>query len=372
LTTYYLKIKEWFDRQPQADKDKLPALFAITGVGLIAAQSLVFMDRLIAAYIFIALSLIVARLLGKKITLGPKWMYIPLLTIVGIVFLRAAIYSTSIHSVTTGTFEIGFISLMFCGYLAGRVCGRDIFYLLPFVAIILALFIYANAIIRPDNIMYNLDYNLLSATLILATVLTTWQRKWIIVAITLPAIFLTGASEGILALGIIFIMVLLRKDFTAKLWLPAGALSVVFLATFYTGTVDTIYARAYNIITETAETSGLSQRIDGYRYALQDIKYLGHSYNPTNTERDSIHNVPLRALYELGPIVAIAWCFAMLVGLFKTRYKYAFAAIIAFALFDHLMWTWLAPIPWLIAGVATVDKEGDLLFRKENIKCQVE
>ncbi|GAH35940.1 unnamed protein product, partial [marine sediment metagenome] len=71
---------------------------------------------------------------------------------------------------------------------------------------------------------------------------------------------------------------------------------------------------------------------------------------------------------ELGPIAAIAWCVAMLVGLVKTRYKYAFAAIIAFSLFDHLMWTWLAPLPFVIAGVATVDNEGDFLFRKESVQ----
>ena len=107
MTTYYLKAKEWFDKQPQADKDKLPALFAGVGLGLVLAQSLVFLGRPVAGYVFIAIGLLIAVLIKKKVTLGPKWMYIPLLVIVGTVLVRTIFYDVSI-----GTFEIGFISLM--------------------------------------------------------------------------------------------------------------------------------------------------------------------------------------------------------------------------------------------------------------------
>ena len=369
MTTYYLKAKEWFDKQPQAEKDKLPALLAGVGLALILSQSIGVTGRPVAGYVLIALSLVVALLLGKKITLGPKYMWIPLVVIMGVVLLRGILYDVSV-----GTFEIGFISLMFAGYLAGRVCGRQLFFLLPIIVITLSFFIYIDAILRPGmttgGIMDPRNYNLSVAVLIFGTILTTWKRKWIVMAIALPAIFLTGASEGILVVAVIAILALMRKDWSHRLWLPAGALSIVFLATFYTGMTDTLYARAHSILTDTTESSAVTERIDGYKLALTDFRFLGHGYNPTLTQAPnydvrSIHNVPLRALYELGPIVALAWCYAMLVGCIKTKYKYAFAAILAFSLVDHLMWTWLAPVPWIIAGVATVDREGDLLFRKE-------
>ena len=85
MTTYYLKAKEWFDKQPQAEKDKLPALLAGVGLALIFSQSIGVTGRPVTGYVLIALSLLIALLLGKKITLGPKYMWIPLVVIVGVV-----------------------------------------------------------------------------------------------------------------------------------------------------------------------------------------------------------------------------------------------------------------------------------------------
>ena len=367
MTIYYLRIKEWFDRQPQAEKDKLPTLLAGVGLGLVLAQSTVFLGRPVAGYIFIAFSLIVALLLGKKITLGPKYIYIPLLIIVGTVVIRTILYDVSI-----GTFEVGFISLMFCGYLAGRVCGRDIFFLVPIIVITLSILIYIQALLEPGiptgGLADPYNYNLSAAVLALGTVLSTWKRKWVVVAFTLPALFLTGGSQSLLVFAVLFVMMLVRRDFSPKILLPVGALSIAFLSIFYGGLVSDLYARPYSVITQGSEHSSYSVRLDGYKLALSDFTILGHGYEPTITIAEkAIHNVPLRVYYELGPVAAIAWCYVMLVGLIKTRYKYAFATILAFSIFDHLMWTYLAPVPWIIAGVATIDKEGDLMFRKETI-----
>ena len=60
-----------------------------------------------------------------------------------------------------------------------------------------------------------------------------------------------------------------------------------------------------------------------------------------------------------------AWLFIMFFGLVKTKWKYAFGVILALGIFDHMMWTWLAPLTFIILGVSTLEGEGDYLFRKE-------
>ena len=108
----------------------------------------------------------------------------------------------------------------------------------------------------------------------------------------------------------------------------------------------------------------------GYRWgpwglALQDIRLLGHGYEPSNVRGGTIHNVPLRILYELGPLAATAWI-AIIVYLFvKSKRKYIPTAILALALFDHFLWTQLCAYMFVAIGIATRnDSISDYIFRK--------
>jgi len=60
-----------------------------------------------------------------------------------------------------------------------------------------------------------------------------------------------------------------------------------------------------------------------------------------------------------------AWLFLMFFGLVRTKWKYVFGVILALGMFDHMMWTWLAPLTLIILGVSTMDDESDHLFKKE-------
>lgn len=350
----------------------VPALLAGLGLGLILIQVIGLYDIMIG-YVLIVASVVVALAMGKRVTLGPKWAWMPLGIIVGVVVVRAIVYSGE-----QAVYEMGFMGLLVAAYIAARVAGKEIFWAAAPVVVLVsfASIVYAglNWATWPDEVSGLYNYNLVVAVLVLGTILSTWHRKWILVAVALPAIFLTGASEGIVVLVVVGALVLLRRDWNKRALVPIALTGCLIIGAFATGFGQLAYDRTAHIAqgatSEVEDATALTDRVDGYKLALEDIALLGHGYSPQDTATPdvsptSIHNTPLRILYELGPIAMVAWVFVMVAGLVKTRWKYAFGAIMAFGLFDHLMWTWLAPFAWAIVGVSTLDNEGDSLFRKE-------
>ena len=344
----------------------LPAIVAGIGLAFVAMQSLVFSMQ-IAGYVLIASAVFIALLQGQKVSLGPKWAYIPILLIVGSVVARAVVYQPD-----TAIYELGFMGLMFGAYMAGRVCGKQLFWAVAPMVIIISISVYISAFTFPGKptggILDGLNYNLTAATLIIGTLIATWDRKWLLVVIALPAVFLTGATEGIVVLGIVGLMVLLRADWNIRMLVPAGAVGIALIVLVGTGALGSLHSRTGEIAEAAIngeESGAISNRLDGYKFALQDVSILGHGYQPLFTDRDSIHNVPLRVLYELGPVAMLAWCGVIVMGVVKGRYKYAIGAIIVFSMFDHLAWTWLAPFSMAIVGASTIEDRNDLLFRRQ-------
>jgi len=48
----------------------------------------------------------------------------------------------------------------------------------------------------------------------------------------------------------------------------------------------------------------------------------------------------------------------------RTRWKYAFVAVLALSVWDHFIWTQFAPLWWALVGVATVSEvKSDLIFK---------
>lgn len=356
------------------DADKLPALLAGVGLALVLVQVIGYIDALIG-YLFILASVVVGIATGKKFTLGPRWVVIPLGIIIGVIVARVAVYPGE-----QAVYELGFMGLMIASYISARICGRDIFWTIGPVVVILSLATITYAGINwstwydNENELYN--YNLVVAVLIFGTILCSWKRKWLLATLALPSVFLTGASAGLLALATVGVIMILQRDWSRKVLVPLAITGILIVGAVSTGFAQLAYERTGHIVAGAVagdeDANSMADRIDTYKLAVSEFTLLGHGYLPQlysvpADDLRSIHNTPLRVFYELGPLAMGAWLFVMLFGIIKTRWKYAFGVILALGMFDHMMWTWLAPLTFIILGVSTMDDKRDYLFRKETI-----
>ncbi len=94
----------------------------------------------------------------------------------------------------------------------------------------------------------------------------------------------------------------------------------------------------------------LNGRVTGYVRALREWRWLGHGYEPARFTNQTVHNVPLIILDQMGPFPAIAWTLATLYVWWKRRFSLVLTAVIGVSLFDHYIWTQIAPWWWYIIG----------------------
>ncbi len=306
----------------------------------------------------IVLCAIVLVLVTRKLSLGPKHIYIPLL----IITFSALLSDTDILNQLM-------IVVLFVLYLASRSMGEKAVSLLWVGVLLGSISVLVYSLIeggRTGGIYSALNYNIATGAIIMSTVLAKSRWQWILTAVALVGLFFTGANEAVIGIGVIFLVILLRKDWSKKILLPIGVLALTVIICTPLGITQQLWHTTPQKIEEVAGgdvDSGLTGRTEAYSSALHDIRILGHGYNPFNIMYGTIHNVPLRVLYELGPIAALAWLWLMGYGLFKTQAKYIFAAILALSLFDHFIWTQLRLYTFFAIGVGTTINS-DLIYRE--------
>jgi hypothetical protein len=100
--------------------------------------------------------------------------------------------------------------------------------------------------------------------------------------------------------------------------------------------------------------------------AVRSFSFIGHGYSLGTAEGGIVHNMPLIVMHQVGPFAAVAWLFVSVFCLVKTKWKYAWVAILAMGVWDHYLWTQMAPFWWALIGVTTASNvRSDLLFKKE-------
>jgi len=213
------------------------------------------------------------------------------------------------------------------------------------------------------------NYNVAIGAILLGAIL--WQSKWqwLVVTLAAVAVIVSGADEGLIALVLLIIAMIIRKDWSSKrtaitvMTMGAAALVVVlFYPQLWQSLLDKFSAASNSNYDE-----ALNGRLEAYKFAVQDISWLGHGYNPFRANYDSIHSVPLIALQQTGIVGLGLWLWVIGYGIFKTRMKYAFTIVLGLSLFDNYLWTYIAAYTWAIAGAASTAKDSDLIFRKEHI-----
>lgn len=332
-------------------------------------------------------------------TLGEKKIWIPLLLIV---------ISITIRSLLTFTYEsfveIGVGLSLFGCYLSSRVLGKEIFYFLAaFVIVeIISVFIYA-IWINPGNGTGGLwsisNYDGATGLIVIGSMLFIHKWQWILVLAMLLTGWFMASMECIAASAIICAFMLIRRDYNKKLFIGIVVIGVLVGSWYIWGYGEQQYE--WKVINVAKDALGIEQyekvyeigssktfytdiaeddngeylatwgkgRLPAYERAIENTAIFGHEYDMYQYQNRTgyvvVHNVPLVIWDQIGPLAAIMWLWVTLYCLIKKRWKYAIVAIIGISLFDHYIWTTLAPYWWCIIGLVTAHSIDDRIWRKD-------
>lgn len=271
---------------------------------------------------------------------------------------------------------------LFAVYVTARKLGASLFrWLMPFVilgaviAIVLGMLNPGIPASQTNGLITN--YCACAGFLIFGTVVNQGKWQWALAALVLVGVFFIGALESVFILGVLGIAVLVRRDFSKHFLIVAGLLVLLVglwavlghLVALYTGNnnlsvLNNIVSGTTPLTYNTAIdlTSG---RWEPILNAIRDIHFFGHGYTLSLVSGGIVHNIPLIIVHQIGPIAGLAWLFVSIWCLVKTKWKYAWIALLAMCIFDHYFWTQLYPLWFCLIGVsATSTIKSDLIFRK--------
>jgi hypothetical protein len=268
------------------------------------------------------------------------------------------------------------------------VLGKGIFFPLSIGVAIASLGIIIYQIMHPGvttgGFVFERNFDIATGYILLGAALFIHRWRWILASLAVVALLpLSGAPEALFALGVIGLVVLIRKDWSKKILVPVAAVIIALVILASTGYASKLFSYIGNSIQltpvanyvspegERTDMSTLAIRGQVILDAYHNFKPLGDGYNVTNFEIKTVHNVPLIIVQQLGYpgiIAALAWLWICFYCLIKTRWKYAWALILILSILDHFIWSQLGPWTWTLIGVstATPNIKSDLIFRDTN------
>lgn len=315
----------------------------------------------------------------KAAGLGEKQVWIPLLVIVTAMGLSGI----TADGIADRIAPLGAGLLLFALYVAARSLGKDIFLPLAIGAVVASVGIIIHQVLDPGQVtggfIFEQNYNVAAGYILLGAALLYRPWQWSMALMAALAILLSGAGIGVVAVGATGLVLLLRRDWSKKLWITAAVLlaaGAIFFASGFGQNVHRITAWAVTgnpeLMPEGRRTDRgtlFERRWEGVEKAMTDIKPLGEGYILTEFQKvDMVHNVPLVIVQQLGwpgMLAGAAWLWISLWCLVKRKLKYVWVLILALSLFDHVIWTQLAPIWWAVAGISTGGAvQSDLIFKR--------
>lgn len=316
-----------------------------------------------------------------RITLGSKWLWMPL-AVIAISIAASDIWQYAIGNKTVmeTLATILFAAFLFELYLAARILGQELFKPFSIAVVIVALSAIPYALMvggKTGGLASPTNYDMGAGLLIFGVLVSGLRHRWWLLTVALVGLMFMGAEEGYFALVVLGITMLIRRDFSWKMIIPASmvGIGILFLAAVgHLGaviepTIEKVDKVAMAMEADGIERSQLLDEATGFRWVthwhLSPIKPFGYGYN-TNAFYEGIpHNVILIIIEQVGIIAAIAWLFVVGYCLIKTKWKYAFIGVLALSVFDHYIWTQVAPWIWALTGVASASMiKGDFIFKE--------
>ncbi len=318
----------------------------------------------------------------RRVGWGSKAVTIPLYIIIGAMAL-SGINADGF----TDKFAPLFMGVSLFGlYLVARVVGKDIFFPLAVGAAIASVGVIIHGVVYPGNttggLIFENNFDIFTGYALLGFALFFHKWRWLLAGLALIALFFSGSPEALLPVGVLGIAILVRRDWDRRaLWIAVSTalLAILLLAA---GPGRDLYSYAWAAASNKTtvsftdsvgvEHSGspITWRLETIQRAMSDIRPLGDGYNVTGFTTDTVHNVPLILVQQMGypgMLAALAWLFLCLWGFFKTKWKYVWLLVASLCLFDHYLWDQLNPLFWCILGASAVTSGGtDLIFKQES------
>lgn len=371
----------------------------------------------------------------KPIKMGSRWVWIPLLTIVAVAVIRIPyilITGNTIWGVDNELASTGYLFCLFLLYVASVNLGAKVFRFMPFLVCLVAasivLFSAGRLFLgyspRTGGMLSPANYDIVAVFLIFGALVSPLKHRWWLSGVVVVGLFLAGAEIGLVALVVLGIALLVRKDWSNKLWFPVGVLAIMLAIYTPLGITQQIYTPTYNrisalihapfadatdnvsfnkgggvvnsnnitVATQTIQVSQqdlLLNQATNLRWLeywkISPIKLLGYGYNidyfyaPLDNERGVMtaklvkagvlngipHNEVLIIIEQLGPIALLAWLVATGWLVRKSGWTYAWIGFLALVIFDHELFTVAGAFYFILAGVCQAEKQTvkDYIFR---------
>jgi len=316
----------------------------------------------------------------KEIGWGDKRIVVPLLIIVAAIGLSG----TTANGWQDKIAPLGMGIALFAVYLASRVLGKEVFLPLAIGAGIASLGIVIRGLVYPGQhtggFIFEHNFDIATGYILLGVALFIHKWQWLLAGLAVIALLFSGAPEALFAMGVLGLTLLIRRDWSKRLMAIGTTTVLLIVVVFVVGWGQSLYSYVVRTVQqdpmavyvapsgETANVSPLTHRALVIRDALTSIKPLGEGYNLTGFTVHTVHNVPLIIIQQLGVpgiLASVAWLWISMWCLVKTKTKYAWVLILTLSIFDHFVWSQLAPLWWMLAGVSATSTVGsDLIFRR--------
>lgn len=362
--------------------------------------------------------LVVLQERKSEITLGDRRIWIPLLVIVG------GMAASGFAQLVAGevTVQESFVPLAFGVYLFGlylvaRLLREELF--APFAGAVVIESIscvvwgLTHWGLRNGGLVGPTNYDMAAGFLILGVLVSAVRRQWWLSAVAVVGLAFGGAEEAMVAIAVLVVVMLARRDWGRRMMLPVGVAVMGMVVLFAFGLGQSLYSPAakkmgdirsfaagekieheitnpfgmevleypryfetrdggewfqveYDYEWEDALDNITNWRWTQYKRAAKEFSWFGNGLSITMFNFYTVHNVPYCIVDQVGPFAAVAWVFVTIFCLVKTRWKYLWTAVIALSLLDHYLWTQIAPWWWVFVGVSSVsERQSDLIFKGE-------
>ncbi|MFC2009332.1 hypothetical protein ACFLT3_00195 [Chloroflexota bacterium] len=313
----------------------------------------------VALIISISLIMLLFAIRNKSINIGKKEIWIPLLVIVASILIAPGQTDSKI-------FGVFIIPIYLAGIQLGDRAFKPMAILTCVGAVSVIVFGFTSDWERLGGI-YNSHAvsgarNIATGMIIMGIVVSP---QWWVTCIGTAGLAATGAEEALFVGGCLILLGLVTRNWRRVIpvilviCLGLAIVTPLGITAKIYSKADTRIDAAIDIVTGdiTEENLNIATH-DRYgtivkTFRMYGFRFFGTGYNPYNVSYYSLHNVPLRVLFEIGFLAAIAWLWLLGYKILKLKgpLRTVWIAVGLMSIFDHFMWTSLGIWYWYLLGV---------------------
>lgn len=227
------------------------------------------------------------------------------------------------------------------------------------------------------------NYDAIVPLLFLGTLLAPASWRWWMSGVSVIGLFFSGSEIGFLAFALLFVILLLRRDWAGKDELPVHQLPIMTLIVCLViasplGITEKLWVHneIQGALGERLQAglqalnggsfSDLDFLISGNRltqtWHIRPLTLLGYGLTIDNLNHATPHNQGLILIDQIGILGVLAWLLTTIAWGIKYKNYYILGLLAVVGMFDHFFWTFGFLWWWALVGL---DEQG-YLFKNEN------